>query len=340
MAATLRRRISRRKQFSFQRVTSFEWRGDLRNRSESTKDQGDTKSQPLHQKRCYQSALFGVLSLQKQQSITPSRKSRLSPSWLCSTCAPCFSHTPPEIGIGINLRHSRLPLPRARSLSLRSSRLPLTGESSPPAPGANYVWVSGPRLGLGRQHRRRSHWFWVSAATGRPVPTKRRSGLPGTGWLPHAAGSFWVEGAVDDGCAAPPSAPRTSSGPPPRRRNDGARGAASDDRRSRSDRGRDLTSSWVGGHWAWRGGWVWRVAGHYQRHPHYHPGAAWVAGHWDHRGGVYCLGRRAPTAVKNSAGLRLFGGAGFAGRTWRTPMDRMDLHGRKCTAGIPECPCG
>jgi hypothetical protein len=43
---------------------------------------------------------------------------------------------------------------------------------------------------------------------------------------------------------------------------------------------------WVSGHWHWDHRWVW-VHGHYDRHPHFHPGGGWVAGHWDRRGGGF-----------------------------------------------------
>ena len=41
---------------------------------------------------------------------------------------------------------------------------------------------------------------------------------------------------------------------------------------------------WIGGRWQWNGRWVW-VNGHFDRHPHYHPGAYWENGHWDDPGG-------------------------------------------------------
>ncbi|MFZ1055774.1 MAG: hypothetical protein WAN79_08890 [Opitutaceae bacterium] len=38
---------------------------------------------------------------------------------------------------------------------------------------------------------------------------------------------------------------------------------------------------WIGGFWAWNGGWYW-TAGHYGPRPH--PGALWVGGGWAHAG--------------------------------------------------------
>jgi hypothetical protein len=37
---------------------------------------------------------------------------------------------------------------------------------------------------------------------------------------------------------------------------------------------------WIGGHYAWRGRWVW-LRGYWSRLPRGY--AAWVPGHWDHR---------------------------------------------------------
>jgi hypothetical protein len=50
---------------------------------------------------------------------------------------------------------------------------------------------------------------------------------------------------------------------------------------------------WIAGRWNWDGGrWVW-LNGHYERHPHFHPGGGWEQGHWEHRGGnsVWVEGR-------------------------------------------------
>jgi hypothetical protein len=42
---------------------------------------------------------------------------------------------------------------------------------------------------------------------------------------------------------------------------------------------------WIGGRWNYSGSrWVW-LNGHFDRHPHFHPGGGWEAGHWEHRGG-------------------------------------------------------
>jgi len=42
---------------------------------------------------------------------------------------------------------------------------------------------------------------------------------------------------------------------------------------------------WIEGRWNFdHGRWVW-LGGHYERHPHFHPGGGWEPGHWEHRGG-------------------------------------------------------
>jgi hypothetical protein len=41
---------------------------------------------------------------------------------------------------------------------------------------------------------------------------------------------------------------------------------------------------WIGGRWNYNNNrWVW-LGGHYDRHPHFHPGGGWVAGSWERRG--------------------------------------------------------
>jgi hypothetical protein len=158
--------------------------------------------------------------------------------------APLLAHA--QVGIGLNINVGEAPPPP------RYERVMV-------APGPNYVWIGGHWAWHGR-------WVWEGG--------RWESRHPGAVWINghwdrNGPGWVWVDGRWDARPApgyseayveAAPPAPYVESIP--------------------TAPGPEFF--WVGGRWAWQGRWVW-VHGSYQRHPHYHPGAAWMGGHWDHR---------------------------------------------------------
>jgi hypothetical protein len=144
---------------------------------------------------------------------------------------------------------------------------PMASEIISPAPGPNFVWVGGHWKWRGRWRG----WAWVRGRWAQR-PYANAEWIAGH-WGPAPGGWVWIEGqwvapqppvsqAYVVGSAPPPPIFETVYPAP----------------------GPDYF--WIGGSWAWHGRWIWSP-GHYERHPHFHPGAGWVNGHWDRRGGGY-----------------------------------------------------
>ena len=134
------------------------------------------------------------------------------------------------------------------------------------APGPGYIWIRG-------------HWSWHHERWDWMGGRWDRVAQPGSAWVPgrwieRGNGWVWIEGhyAV---VAAPPPGPQVevvAEEEPPAAIVETVGIAPGPD------------YFWVGGHWHWNGGWVW-LRGHFDRHPHFHPGGGWVDGRWDRRGG-------------------------------------------------------
>ena len=133
-----------------------------------------------------------------------------------------------------------------------------------PAPG--YVWIQG--------HWQRHHdrWEWISGHW--EAPHDHMVWVEGR-WDRRHGGYVWVEGHWD-AMQAPvtvvtqPQSPVevfVNEAPPPPRHE-----------RIYPAPGPDYLN--------WQGRWVW-ISGRYERHPHYHPGAAWIDGHWENRRGGF-----------------------------------------------------
>ena len=177
----------------------------------------------------------------------------------CSTL-PLAASAGVEIGINIG----------GPEVVVRSEPPPERVEVIPMMPGPGYIWIRGH---WGWHHE---HWEWINGHWDR-VAQPGYSWVPGQ-WVVRGGGWVWVEGHYTN--AAPPPPPQgqqveitAQEAPPP----------AIFEPVPPSP---GVEYFWIGGHWHWVGGWVW-VRGHYDRHPHYHPGAGWEAGHWDRRGGAW-----------------------------------------------------
>jgi hypothetical protein len=146
---------------------------------------------------------------------------------------------------------------------------PPAAETIVPAPGPDFVWVTGHWAWKG--HWR--HWVWARGHWARR-PWPGAVWLSGR-WAPSAGGWVWLEGRW----AAQQPSPVVSqevvvSDSPPPPVAEAIYPAPGPD------------FFWISGYWAWEGRWMWRP-GHYERHPHFHPGAGWTDGHWDRRGGGF-----------------------------------------------------
>jgi WXXGXW repeat (2 copies) len=148
---------------------------------------------------------------------------------------------------------------------------PLRAEAIGVAPGPGYIWIRGH---WGWHHER---WEWIGGRW--EIPAQ-----PGTVWIPgrwapRGNGWVWVEGHYAVQAALPPPGPGmqaeiVASEEPPEAIVETIPVAPGPD------------FFWIGGHWHWNRGWVW-LGGHYERHPHFHPGGYWEAGRWEHRGGSW-----------------------------------------------------
>ena len=183
---------------------------------------------------------------------------------LCA--APVAAHAGLDIGINIGI-------PAGQGEVIIRDEPPAPREEiigRPPAPG--YVWIQG--------HWQRHHdrWEWISGHW--EAPHDHMVWVEGR-WDRRHGGYVWVEGHWD-AMQAPvtvvtqPQSPVevfVNEAPPPPRHE-----------RIYPAPGPDYF--WIGGHWNWQGRWVW-ISGRYERHPHYHPGAAWIDGHWENRRGGF-----------------------------------------------------
>jgi len=133
------------------------------------------------------------------------------------------------------------------------------------SPGPGYVWIRGH---WGWRHEQ---WEWVGGRWD-------RAAQPGSVWISgqwvaRGNGWVWMEGHYDVQAGPPspaydPGVEMVASEAPPAPLYEAVTVAPGPD------------FFWIGGHWQWHGRWVW-AAGHYERHPHFHPGAGWEAGRWD-----------------------------------------------------------
>jgi hypothetical protein len=148
---------------------------------------------------------------------------------------------------------------------------PLRAEVITASPGPGYIWIRGH---WGWHHER---WEWIGGRWDR-VAQPGSAWVPGQ-WVARGNGWVWIEGHYVLQAVPPP--------PPPGQQ---IEVVASEEPPAPIFETVPVAPGpeffWIGGHWHWRGGWVW-LAGHYERHPHYHPGAYWEAGRWDRRGGSW-----------------------------------------------------
>jgi hypothetical protein len=161
-------------------------------------------------------------------------------------------------------------------ITVGSPEMVVAGQPPPPrveiinaSPGPGYIWIRGH---WGWRHER---WEWIGGRW--EVPAQ-----PGMAWVPgrwvaRGNGSVWIEGHYIVQAAPPPSLP----GAP-------VEVIASEEPPAPIAESIPVTPGpdyfWIGGHWHWNGGWVW-MRGHFDRHPHFHPGGGWEPGRWEHRGG-------------------------------------------------------
>jgi hypothetical protein len=181
--------------------------------------------------------------------------------------SPALLFADSHFGVGIDIG---IPVPRGVVIS-EAPPAPLI-EQAVPAPGPNFVWVGGHWAWRGHWRR----WVWVRGHWILP-PSGASAWVPGH-WAQAPSGWVWVEGQWRVSQAAPPPVPvadvYVDQAPPP----------PVYEAVTAPPPGPDFF--WIGGFWGWSGGWVWH-RGHYERHPHFHPGAGWEPGRWDHRGGRY-----------------------------------------------------
>ena len=195
------------------------------------------------------------------QPAPPMKLAQLSLFALACSAAPFLAHAGVDVGISVGgpeiVVRSQPPQPRV--------------EVVPAAPGPGFIWIRGHWA----WHRERWEWrggFWDR------VGQAGRTWIPGR-WAERGNGWVWIEGRYAVATVPPPPGPGQpveviASEEPPAPIVEAVPVAPGPD------------FFWIGGHWHWNGGWVW-IRGHYNRHPHFHPGAGWVAGHWDRRGGAW-----------------------------------------------------
>jgi hypothetical protein len=174
--------------------------------------------------------------------------------------APVVASAQIRVGVGINLGvpvREAPPAPRQEFIGA--------------APGPGYAWIGG-------------HWAWRNGWVWMRGHWDRRAGYvwsPGH-WDRRDGGYIWIEGQwVAPAPVVYASPPPPAYGgevvvqsPPPAAIVENYGPAPGPD------------YFYIGGRWAWQGRWVW-LHGHWDRHPHYHQGAAWVGGHWENRHGGY-----------------------------------------------------
>jgi hypothetical protein len=180
---------------------------------------------------------------------------------LACGAAPLAVHAGVEIGINIG----------GPEIVVRTQPPQLREEVVTLAPGPGYIWIRG------HWAWRHERWEWMGGRWDR-VAQPGLTWIPGR-WAERANGWVWVEGhyAVVAAPAPPPPGQQVeviASEEPPIPIVEVVPLAPGPE------------YFWIGGHWHWNGGWVW-MRGHYDRHPHFHPGAGWVAGRWDRRGGIW-----------------------------------------------------
>jgi hypothetical protein len=182
---------------------------------------------------------------------------------LALACAALPSAARAGLDIGINIG--------GPEIIVRSQPPPERIEPVPMSPGPGYIWIRG-------------HWSWHHERWEWFGGRWERVAQPGSTWISgqwvaRGNGWVWIEGHYAVVTAPPPPPPGqpveiyATEAPPPDIV-EVVPGAPGPD------------FFWIGGHWQWEGGWVW-VRGHYDRHPHYHPGAYWEAGRWERRDGRY-----------------------------------------------------
>jgi WXXGXW repeat (2 copies) len=183
-------------------------------------------------------------------------KSTLSLIAALCLAAPAALHAGVEVGIRIGgpeiIVSTQPPPPRV--------------EVVPMSPGPGFIWVRG------HWSWHHEHWVWIDGHWDR-VAQPGAVWVPGQ-WVARGNGWVWVEGHYSSPLPPPPPGAVTeviASEEPPAPIVEAIPVAPGPD------------YFWIGGHWHWNGGWVW-IGGHYDRHPHFHPGGYWEAGHWAHHG--------------------------------------------------------
>ncbi len=145
---------------------------------------------------------------------------------------------------------------------------PMRLEVAPAAPGPGFIWIRG------HWAWRRERWDWIGGRWDR-VAQPGSTWIPGQ-WIARGNGWVWMEGHYAMLAEPPPPPPGQqfeviASEEPPAAIVEVEGNAPGPD------------YFWIGGHWHWNRGWVW-LHGHFDRHPHFHPGGGWEAGRWDQRG--------------------------------------------------------
>jgi hypothetical protein len=190
--------------------------------------------------------------------------SRLSLLVLACAAAPVASYAGFDIGINIG----------GPEVVIRSQPPPDRYEDVGIAPGPGYVFIRG------HWAWRHDRWDWVSGRW--ELPAQRGAVWVSGQWVARGGGWVWVEGHYQTQAyvAAPPPPPdqvqveEYADEAPPAPYVETIPVAPGPD------------FFWIGGRWAWRGRWVW-TAGHYDRHPHFHPGGGWEPGRWERVNGRY-----------------------------------------------------
>jgi len=196
---------------------------------------------------------------------------------LACAAAPAASWAGVEFGINIGVPE----------VVIQSQPPPERGEVIPPQPGPGYVYIRG------HWAWRHERWEWIRGRWEYPQQ-------PGAVWVPGAwvargGGWVWVEGHYQVPPPPPPvvvqAAPPpvvVQAGPPPP--------PVAETFQVEVEPPAPVVEAvpvapgpdffWIGGRWSWQGRWVW-VRGHFERHPHWHPGGYWEAGHWDREHGHF-----------------------------------------------------
>ncbi len=177
---------------------------------------------------------------------------------LVCAAAPLAARAGVEVGINVGVPE----------VVVRTQPPPLRSEMVPVAPGPGFIWIRG------HWGWHRDRWEWIGGRWDR-VAQPGAEWVPGR-WAVRGGGWVWIEGHYAAVAVAPapsyrPQAEIVAAEEPPVPIAEAVPVAPGPD------------YFWIGGHWHWNGGWVW-MNGHFDRHPHYHPGAYWEAGRWDHRG--------------------------------------------------------